>query len=94
MRTRKEIKADILKTQEQLWDLKKELEKAVKAYEDNCKHSVTFERDKFDSHFDPGKMSAPIYLEWKERVCKRCSKILGKKYKKTVETWDEKWSKA
>jgi hypothetical protein len=92
-RTMKQITADVISTREALWAFEREL-KDAKAYRKKvCPHNQLYERDKSDSYYEEGRMSSPAYYEWKEKVCKRCGKVLATKHKKTTEQW-EGWQKA
>ncbi len=90
-RTRKEIKFALDALEDAYYAerrvLQKELDAAIKRFQDECPHPKNRVRIKSNGYMEEGRMRSPV--EWEEAVCKRCGKTLATSSTETKTIWHE-----
>lgn len=86
-RKQSEIKEDIQKAREVVWKFEEELKRAKEYRKKHCPHPQDKVIIKNQSWMEEGRMRSPV--EWKEKICKLCGKVLATSRTEIKEIWSD-----
>lgn len=83
MATLKELRVLEKQAQEAVVTIQRRIEAVLEKRKKTCSHPKT--KIVSRSYFDPGKMDFPV--EWKEKICRRCNKLVAESHEPVKDVW-------